>query len=836
MHDICAELFMDYNADSFNSMCHRAACGYTKPALDGLVWAIDCFERAETGFCAAIECKKMETTDDLLDHYTAKAGALIDNIDMLASWCNYRATAKKLDENGLRFITDAMESGYINGENISAAFKKNVYKNFLDINIPADPVLSKFSAAVLEETVEQFRITCEKFNDQSKSIIRKTLISRLPEPNTDGSLSMELGIMNRLLKSKLRGMGVRSMMEETPSLMRVVAPCMLMSPLTVSQYLQPTVDFDLVIFDEASQLPTSEAIGALARAKNAIIVGDPKQLPPTSFFSAVYTDEENPESEDMESILDDCLALGIPERYLLWHYRSKHESLIAFSNNMYYDGKLCTFPSPDELESKVTLHLVEDAFYDRGGTKRNEKEAEELIKEVIRRLKDPVLSRSSIGIVTFSTVQKDLIERRLNRAISENNLEEVAFDREEPLFVKNLENVQGDERDVILFSVCYGPDRMGRVSLNFGPLNQLGGWRRLNVAVSRAREEMLVFSSMTSNYIDLSKTKSKGVAGLKAFLEFAQKGRTSLAVNSSQTQDKESIGKYVAQELTALGYDCRRDVGASNFKIDVAIVDPKNKSKFILGIIMDASTKSSVKDRNVLQIRTLKRSNWNILRLYTVNYFNNPKREIKKIKDQLDRLTGADKRGGTCLLRAKKVYKEAVLQQLTENAAYVSDPANGEEIISRLKKIVAAEEPISRNFLIKRCLSSLGIVKYGGRTEEKLSQYIAACAFKTSKMLHEEYFYKTEKAISFEKYRVEESVPLRKSAEDFTPYEIMSIIRAALEDKVALYVDELTDIVSVTFRLGKPSDRFVSLINNCIAEGEKEGLFIRSVSDRITLA
>ncbi len=836
-HDICATLFMDYNADSFNSMCHRAVCGYSAPALEGLIQAVDCFERAEERFCEIIHAKKEEIAgEDLLDYYTAKAGALIDNIDMLASWCNYTATATKLKECGLRFIVDALESGAVSSENITSAFRKNVYKNFLDINIPADEVLSRFSAAVLEETVEQFRLTSDKFNDLSAKIIRKTLISRLPAANTEGPLSLELVSLTRILKGKMRGMGIRNLLKDTPELMKVVAPCMLMSPLTVAQYLQPSVDFDLVIFDEASQMPTSEAVGALARAKSAVVVGDPKQLPPTSFFSAAYVDEGNLESEDMESILEDCLALGIPERYLTWHYRSNHESLIAFSNHTYYGGKLCTFPSPDALDSKVKFVLVEDGVYDRGATKRNEAEASALIQEVIRRLKDPVLSRSSIGIVTFSGVQKDYIERKLIRAIADNRLEEAAFERQEPLFVKNLENVQGDERDVILFSVCYGPDRQGKVSLNFGPLNQAGGWRRLNVAVSRAREAMVVFSSMTSALIDLSKTNSKGVAGLKAFLEFAQKGRTTLAVNAAQAVRTESIGKFVAQELSSYGYDCRCDVGASNFKIDVAIVDPKNKSRFILAVVMDASTQFSIKDRNVLQIRTLKRNNWNVMRLYSVNYYNNPKREIKKIKEQLDKLTGADKRVGSALTRAKRPYKTAKTEPLAESSAFVFEPSNEAQIIVRFKQIVAAEEPISATFLKKRCLSTLGVFKYGAKVEAKMEQLIASCNFKSEKILGEVYYRKSERYNNYERYRVEQGEVLRKSETDFTPYEVIAFIRAALEDKVALYADELVTSCCAAFRVNKPSDKLVAFINACVTLGEKEGIFLRSVSDRISLA
>ncbi|MDE5547641.1 MAG: DNA2/NAM7 family helicase, partial [Clostridia bacterium] len=397
-----------------------------------------------------------------------------------------------------------------------AGFEKNVYKNFLEINIPADPDLSRMTVGTLEDTVEKFRLAWEEYGKLTKERIRDVLVSRLPMPEGDGTLSVEQATFTRLSKSNLRGTGLRGLFTEVPTLTSVVSPCMLMSPITVAQYLAPVANtFDLVIFDEASQMSTAEAVGSMARAKAAIVVGDPKQLPPTSFFHSAYVDEENLESEDLESVLDDCLALGMPERHLVWHYRSKHESLIAFSNSMYYDNRLCTFPSPDGLESKVRLVEV-DGTYDRGFTKRNKKEAEALVKEVIRRLSDPVLSRSSMGVVTFSSAQQDELDRMLTKEIAAKKLEHIAYEREEPLFVKNLENVQGDERDVILFSVCYGPDSTGRLSLNFGPLNQVGGWRRLNVAVSRAREEMIVFSTMTSSMINLQKTSSKGVAGLKA--------------------------------------------------------------------------------------------------------------------------------------------------------------------------------------------------------------------------------------------------------------------------------------------------------------------------------
>ncbi len=839
LHDKCTSLFMDYNADSFNSMCLRADSGCATPMHDGLIHAIQSFYGAETYFNEVTNADAGKLPEEnVLGYYNAKAGALIENIDMLASWCMYKKTAMALDKAGLTFITQALENGEVTGENIIGSFEKNIYKNFLQTNLPLDPVLSQFSAGVCEEKAELLRLTMDEFAKLTKDAIRAKLISRLPTASTEGVLSLEVANFSRLAKSNLRGTGLRKLFEEIPELIKVLSPCMLMSPVTVSQYLQPQNGlFDMVVFDEASQIPTADAICSIARGKSAIVVGDPKQLPPTSFFHTNYVDEDNLENEDMESLLDDCLAINMPERHLTWHYRSKHESLIAFSNAMYYESRLRTFPSPDALNSKVSLRFVEDGMYDRGFTKRNKAEGDALVDEVIYRLSTPALKKSSIGIVTFSSVQKEYIERKLTERIAEKRLEREAYDREEPLFVKNLENVQGDERDVILFSVCYGPDRQGKISLNFGPLNQAGGWRRLNVAVSRAREEMVVFSSMTGAMIDLSKTTSKGVMGLKAFLDFAEKGRTNIAISSGDLVTKKTgLGKYIAKELASYGYDCRADVGVSGFKIDVAVVDPRDKRKFILAVMCDSSTEFSTKDRNVLQIQTLKRNNWNVIRLFAVNYYNNPKREIKKIKDVLDKLTGADKKGGAELNRAKKEYKYATLEPLEESATYVTSGENDKEIIARLKQIVQVEEPISYEFLLRRCLGSLGITKYGAKVESRMQALIGLCDFKSEDVLSQTFYYKTDKKITFEKYRVEGAEGLRRYEYDYTPYEIIAITRSALEDKVALYVDEVRTIVASVFKIARPSEKFSLYVNDCITYGEKRGLFVRSVADRITLA
>ena len=836
LHALCGHTFMDYNADAFNSVCASASGGTLSPLVSGYIAAAQAFISSAENFLKIINADKSAFEDvDIFEIFSHKCSALIDNIDMLPAWCEYKATAAKLNECGLTFMTDAMECGKISGKQILSSFRKNVYRNFIQTNIPADEDLAVFSASVLDESAASFSRLLEEFSALTREKIRSDLISRLPAKETEGVLALELMAFQRQVKGNIRALNLRSLFAEIPELLKVVAPCMLMSPITVSQYLPPDPElFDLVIFDEASQIPTCEAVSSLARAKSAVIVGDPKQMPPTMFFMGAGADDEYPETEDLESVLEDCLALGIPEKHLIWHYRSKHESLIAFSNINYYSSKLCTFPSPDAMDSKVNLRYIENGVYERGATKCNKLEAEALVTEVIRRLKNEKLRSSSMGIVTFSMPQQILLEKMLNKAIAKHGLEEVAYEREEPLFIKNLENVQGDERDIILFSVCYGPDAAGRISLNFGPLNQFGGWRRLNVAVSRAREEMIVFSSMRYSMIDLSRTTSRGVAGLKAFLEFAEKGRANISVKSDELiVNRQGIGKYVAEELSNYGYECRCDVGVSDFKIDVAVVDPKNKHNYILAVLCDGTQQFSIKDRSVMQIKTLKRNNWNVIRLYSINFFNNPKREIKKIKDFLDKLTSGTVKGGVSF---KKPYRYAKFDIKEADANYILGGENDAEVTKIIKTVVLAEEPISTQFLIKRTLSAFGITKYGIKLESKLRSLIDKCGFESCEMLGNVYYCKSDRFSAFDRYRLEEGAQVRSQENDYTPFDVISVIRGMLLNKVSIYLDELIPAVLKELKVPRATDKMQNMVLSCVDEGVRRGLFIRSVSDKISLA
>jgi hypothetical protein len=432
------------------------------------------------------------------------------HLPQLRNWMNYVQLRNHGEGLSLHWLISDYESNLCNSENITDYFSYTVHASISQRIISQNESLSLFNIDLFESKIEQYKKIAKDFQNLTIQELRMKLAAQLPNTTTEAMQSSEIGILQRAIKNRGRGLSIRKLFDQIPALLPRIAPCMLMSPISVAQYFDVnTKHFDILIFDEASQLPTCEAVSALARAKQAIIVGDPKQMPPTSFFSTVKLDEENMDVEDLESILDDCLSLSVPSKYLLRHYRSKHESLIAFSNVNYYENKLLTFPSFDDLNRKVKHHPVK-GFYDKGKTRTNKFEADEIVQYIKTHYSDSKKRKLSVGVVTFSQTQQNLIEDKLQKLfMSDPKLEEFANESNEPLFIKNLENVQGDERDIILFSVCYAPDEEGKMSMNFGPLNRDGGWRRLNVAVTRARYEMHIFVTLQTDQIDLTAHQPK---------------------------------------------------------------------------------------------------------------------------------------------------------------------------------------------------------------------------------------------------------------------------------------------------------------------------------------
>jgi hypothetical protein len=507
-------------------------------------------------------------------------------------------------------------------------------------------VLRTFIADDQNDAIARFAEVDAEVADLARHVVAGHLSGGVP-PRTAFGRDPEFGVLAREIAKKARHLPLRQLFAQMPTALTKLAPCLMMSPLSVAQYLPADARaVDVVIFDEASQIPVWDAIGAIARGKQVIVVGDPKQLPPTAFFDrATDGDDDADGLEDLESILDECLGANIPHKRLAWHYRSRHESLIAFSNERYYDGRLVTFPSPVTEDQAVRYVHVPGGAYERGGARVNREEARSVVRAIVDRLIDPryIDEAMSFGIVTFNTEQQRLIETMLDQERRNQPELERFFGAtwHEPVFVKNLETVQGDERDVIYFSVGYGPDATGRISQNFGPLNSDGGTRRLNVAITRARTELVVFATLRPDQIDLSRTKAAGVRDFKHFLEYAERGPSALA-QAAAPLDRDTESPFEDAVRTLLeerGWIGHPQVGVAGFRIDLGIVHPDAPGRYLAGVECDGATyhrSATARDRDLLRERVLCGLGWRIHRVWSTDWWVDTERAILSLTAALE--------------------------------------------------------------------------------------------------------------------------------------------------------------------------------------------------------
>lgn len=572
---------------------------------------------------------------------TVRLQALLGALSDLPDWCAYRSEAADAASLGLGPLILALDEGVIPPGHLEAAFERSFAAWLLEACRKTSPVLERFNSVAHEARIDEFRRTDTTVRDLTSEAVKARLLARRPPTDLGENTprTSETGKIKRFIDGG-RG-AIRKLFLECRNVLPLYKPCFLMSPLSVAQFLDKDFPpFDVVVFDEASQMPVWEAVGAIARGKRLVVVGDSKQLPPTSFFDKRTGDDDFDEDaiQDEESILDECRSAQLMPLTLKWHYRSRHEDLIAFSNRQYYENRLLTFPSAGLKQEGLGVHWreVSGGIYDARQSRTNRKEAEAVVADVVRRLLDRSGQGPSIGIVTFSVAQQKLVEDLLDRARREHSAIEDAFVCEkEPVFVKNLETVQGDERDVILFSVCYGPDAKGAVALRFGPLNAKGGERRLNVAITRARQELVVFSTLRPEQIDLSRTQAMGVAHLKAFLDYARRGPAALGDQTSAPGStcESYFEQAVHDALAARGWSLHKQVGCSGYRIDLAVVDPKSPGRYALGIECDGAnyhSSKSARDRDRLRASVLRDLGWTLHRIWSADWWRDPQREIEK--------------------------------------------------------------------------------------------------------------------------------------------------------------------------------------------------------------
>ena len=604
----------------------------------------------------------------------------------LGDWAKWVKKSEEGRVKGLGSLVDALEGGGIE-EDARCAFKRAYAAWWLPLAMDASDELRRFTYWDHENVVATF---C-KLDDAAAELAPVEVMRRIAHglPAKDGvPRKSELGTLRYQLGLVRPSMPIRQLLASLPESFGKLAPCVLMSPLSVAQYLPADqATFDVVIFDEASQITTWDAIGAIARGRQTIIVGDPKQLPPTNFFGrADDDDEELPEVErDMPSILDEVSAAGVPPRKLDWHYRSRDEALIAFSNHFYYDGRLVTFPAPSTGTDAIQFHKV-NGTYARGRGRVNQEEARAIADMVKRRLKTwltiPEDKRQSLGVITFNTEQQSLILDLLDEIRRGDGELEWFFadEREEPVIVKNLENIQGDERDVMLFSVTFGPDFAGKLTMNFGAINGMGGEKRLNVAITRARRELHVFSSIRAEQINLDRTRAVGVKDLKAFLDYAERGSIALP-----SREEGSLGpaespfeEAVADALRAKGWEVRTQIGVSGFRVDLGVVHPDYAGNYLVGIECDGAryhSSATARDRDKVRQAVLEGLGWTILRVWSTDWFRHPLIVSDRLQIKLEQLLEAD--------REVRATVEDDADEQTMDAELPGDSGDDAEIVQR---------------------------------------------------------------------------------------------------------------------------------------------------------
>lgn len=622
------------------------------------------YRDTQTEFNAALDAWAAEVhlRGDGLDaasDYHAAVQSLVNRVPaawgQIREWCSWQKIRQEGMTLSLASVIATLESAGGEALDIPALFERSFRRALFFATVERETALREFFGREQNERIDRFREVDKKIAELTREIIRTRLAAGIPrEQVRDDVPKAEIGLLRREIGKKMRHIPVRQLLNRLPNLLPRLKPCVLMSPLSVAQYLEPShAAFDVVIFDEASQIPVWDAIGAIARGQQLIVVGDPKQLPPTNFFSSAGDDEDSlapEEFKDLESILDELMTNGLRHKRLKWHYRSRHEGLITFSNRQYYDNELLTFPSAETTLGGVKFRHLPEARYDKGKSRTNLLEAEALVAELVARLRDPDAPCHSYGIVTFSLAQQQLIENLLDEERRQHPEIEFHFGDEppvegEPVFVKNLENVQGDERDVIFFSICYGADETGRVSMNFGPLNRDGGERRLNVAITRAKHEVVVFSGLKADQIELTRTRARGVRDLKNFLDYAERGPAALAAATSASGDGEAESEFermVADRLRAAGFEVHHQVGCSGYRIDLGILDPVKRGCYQLGIECDGATyhrAATARDRDKLRQAILEGLGWTLYRIWSTDWWHDSEAEMKKLIAFIGELT-----------------------------------------------------------------------------------------------------------------------------------------------------------------------------------------------------
>jgi very-short-patch-repair endonuclease len=569
--------------------------------------------------------------------------ALRETVGDIEEWIEHEGARRQLTEFGLSDVVAFCATHRVAAEAVPSIVERACLEGWVDSVVEHDMArLKHLRADQLDPIVEQFRQLDIELIERTSGRVIAACNARRPRTTIGAA-----GVIQREAQKQRRHMPVRKLLEEAGEVAQALKPCFMMSPLTVSQFLPPSLRFDAVVFDEASQVRPSDAVNCVYRGRQLIVAGDDKQLPPTSFFEAVSIDGddewEEEQFEQYESILKQSKSGGLRELPLRWHYRSQHEGLIAYSNESFYRGRLITFPGALQESDRlgVKLYTVPDGVYRRGTARDNPREAEAVADRVMHWAHASTANPGdelTVGVVAFSEAQAAAIEVALDRRReAAPELDDFfAEDRLDGFFVKNLENVQGDERDVMIFSIGYGRDEHGKLTMNFGPVNREGGQRRLNVAITRARQRVEVVSSIAGTEAEFNADLKEGVRHLRRYLDYAARGPAALALELGESGlDADSpFEEEVIRTIRSWGYDAVPQVGTAGYRVDIGVKHPAQSGQFALGIECDGWMYHSSKvarDRDRLRQEVLERLGWRIYRIWGTAWYRNRSEQEQRL-------------------------------------------------------------------------------------------------------------------------------------------------------------------------------------------------------------
>lgn len=660
-----------------------------------------------------------------------------------------------LEEAGLGELIPSLRQWNYDPTALTAWLNYSYYSGLVDEAYKNSSQIGQFDRLTHECLIEEFSQLDHATFSYAQEKLVASLYDSLPNYRAPG----EMDVLRREFSKKRRHIPIRRLLKEASNVIQQAKPIFMMSPMSVSTYLpQGHIHFDMVIFDEASQIPAPEALGAIMRGKQVIVVGDSKQMPPTNFFSrSVELEDEVAEQSataDVESILELMLSRGAPECMLRWHYRSRHDSLIAVSNNQFYDNRLLVFPGPgtNPYATGLCFHHLPDTHYDRGGSRTNQGEAQAVAQAVLKHIQTK--PKQSLGVVAFSMAQREAIMlevERLRRLHPETEEFFRFHSGRDEFFVKNLENVQGDERDTIFISIGYGRTATGRLGMNFGPINNKGGERRLNVLISRAVLSMEVFSNFTADDLQTTASTPYGVRALKVFLKYAETGQ--MPINEESDREPDSPFELeVKQAIEQLGYEVQPQVGSQGFYLDLAVRDPLKPGRYILAVECDgASYHSSMaaRDRDRLRQSVLEGLGWRFHRIWSTEWFRDAAFETQRLKEAIESAIAhqqhIDSQEVTVTLPAVSEVVEPTIDRIeVEEAQNLQVPTYelsnldtlpipavsdfqeipDENLAQAIKQVVAIEAPIHITPLTTKLANAAGLTRSGVRIQRKVQHIL----------------------------------------------------------------------------------------------------------------